>query len=772
MSSDHPLEQIFHPRSIAIVGVPRNLQGRGGGNFLTSLLKHGFQERKPIHLVNPNADEIAGMPVYKTLLDAPDPVDHVISSVPARIAPQLVEEAIEKGVRSIHFYTAGFAESGDDQLASMQREMIARATEAGIRVFGPNCMGLYIPEERISFEGNFPTEPGNVCAISQSGGNAMEIVHGLAERGVRFSKVISFGNGEDVKAAELFDYALSDPDSEYVVSYLESGGGRALFEAVKRCAAVKPTIILKGGLTSAGARAASSHTGSLAGSEQVFEAMCRQAGAIRAESMEELHDLLVAVATNASRVSGPRALMVGGGGGFSVLGADVIARAGTRPASARRRHDRGAARADACGGQQHSQPDRRESLPARRRPHRFLRPTPADSSSCARPRRVAGDRGPGRPRLPRRRRRRGRGDARPPRGAPPPRRPAHHRAADPVAGGKPLAGGRGTTAALGLERSARSRRARARLPARAGDLPLAATRRAHDRAPARVARAARGPARAVLTSNPAGDPRGATPLLVGQSLELWREPLASAVRDRDPQPLIASARRQIEAGAQALDLNTGAGPGVAESLAWAASVLRDAGVSAQLWLDSADESALADALPRAEGELVANAYFLDPARRAGGALVEACVETGAALVISPLGYDRSDDPSPLEALVEAAALAADQMAASGIERWWFDCLAPAATDPLRAQRSILLVRAVREGGAQPLLAVGNAGHGLPAPLRPARREIYAEAATLAGVAALILPVEQPGLVDAVARAASGAASPAVDRIGPMLGLGG
>ena len=326
---EHPLEPIFHPRSIAIAGVPRDNSGRRRSGFIASLMDHGYHEDRPLYPVNPNADTIAGLPAYASVRDIEGPVDHVISSVPASIAPQLVEDSIAKGVRSIHFYTAGFAEIGDPELVRQQREIIGRATAAGIRVFGPNCMGLYAPGERITFQGDFPTEPGNVMVISQSGGNSMDIVHGLARRGVRFSRGVSFGNGEDVDAADLFDYAAADPESEYVVAYLESSArGRATFEALRRCARVKPTIVLKGGMTDAGGRAANSHTGSLAGSREVFEAMCRQSGAVLAESMEELHDLLIGVTTNTRLVRGGRALLLGGGGGFSVLAADAIAKAG------------------------------------------------------------------------------------------------------------------------------------------------------------------------------------------------------------------------------------------------------------------------------------------------------------------------------------------------------------------------------------------------------------------------------------------------------------
>ena len=328
-AAEHPLEPIFHPRSIAVVGVSRDLGMQRGGGFLLGAMELGFHEHKPLYPVNPNTEEIRGLRSYPSMLDTPGPVDHVISSVPASAVEQLVEQSIEKGVRSIHFYTAGFAESGDPELVRYQEQVMGRATAAGIRVFGPNCLGLYVPSERVAFHTGFPKEPGNVMGISQSGGNAMEIVYGLGQRGVRFSKMISFGNGADVAAPELFDYAAADPETEFVVSYLEGAGdGRALFEAVKRCARVKPTIILKGGLTAAGARAANSHTGSLAGSQEVFEAMCRQTGAIRAETMDELLDLLIGVTTGARHVRGPRAMMVGGGGGFSVLAADAMARVG------------------------------------------------------------------------------------------------------------------------------------------------------------------------------------------------------------------------------------------------------------------------------------------------------------------------------------------------------------------------------------------------------------------------------------------------------------
>jgi acyl-CoA synthetase (NDP forming) len=324
----HPLDPVFDPRAVALVGISSSARGRGA-EFLHALLDQRFQERRPLYLVNPRASEIQGLRCYPTLADTPGPVDHVISLIPRDGARGLVEQCIAKGVRSLHFFTAGFSESGEDGMAEAERELAALARAGGVRVLGPNCMGLYVPAARLAFSVGLPREPGDVMGISQSGAHAGDIVQGIGDRGARFSKVVSFGNGSDIAAAELFDYAAADAQTALVVAYLEgTGDGRGLFAALRRCAAVKPTLVLKGGFTAAGARAASSHTGSLAGSAEVFDALCRQAGALRVETMEELHDAAIAVSTSARRVRGGRTVLVGGGGGFSVLSADALARRG------------------------------------------------------------------------------------------------------------------------------------------------------------------------------------------------------------------------------------------------------------------------------------------------------------------------------------------------------------------------------------------------------------------------------------------------------------
>ncbi len=322
--SSHPLDPVFHPRTVALFGVPSKADA-WGAMFHQSLIDSGYDTSR-MFLINPKADRIGDLPCYHTLLDVPEAVDHVISLVPAPVVPQLVDQCVAKGIRSLHLFTAGFSETGDAEMARVEQESVAKLRAAGIRTIGPNCLGLYVPASGMTFSGEFPMEPGNVFLISQSGANASEIIRSLTPRGVRFSKAVSFGNGADLKAHDFFDYAATDPDTDVVISYLEGvSHGRELFAALKRCAAVKPTIILKGGLTGAGARAANSHTGSLAGSREVFEAVCRQTGAIRVDSMDELQDLTVAVATSARTVAGRRVILVGGPGGFAVLSSDAIA---------------------------------------------------------------------------------------------------------------------------------------------------------------------------------------------------------------------------------------------------------------------------------------------------------------------------------------------------------------------------------------------------------------------------------------------------------------
>ena len=321
--NDHPLEFLFHPRSIAVVGASTS-QGPGGG-FIMALQEMGFSGE--LYPVNPKADEIQGLKCYPRLLDVPGDVDYVISSVPTSVVPQLIEDCGAKGVKALHFFTAGFSETGDEERAELERKVLSRVRELGMRAIGPNCMGLYSPESGLSFMPGMPTEPGPVGLVSQSGANAGDFCRTGGARGLRYSKAISYGNGAGLDESDFLEYLAQDSKTKVIAAYIEGVKDGQRFLAALRTAAAKPVVILKGGRTSAGGRATLSHTGSLAGALQVFDAACRQAGAVRVDDIDELVDTVAAFRFVGS-LAGPRVAIVGVGGGHSVLAADDVVAAG------------------------------------------------------------------------------------------------------------------------------------------------------------------------------------------------------------------------------------------------------------------------------------------------------------------------------------------------------------------------------------------------------------------------------------------------------------
>jgi len=317
------LDYMFHPRSVAVVGASTQ---EGPGSFVAATKEMGFKGE--LYPVNPKAEEIQGLKCYPSLTAIPGEVDHVISSIPLRFVEGLMQECVAKGVKVVHFFTAGFSETGDEDATALERRVLAQAKEAGIRVIGPNCMGLYVPAAGMSFMPFLPTEAGPVAMLSQSGANAGEFCRTGAVRGLHYSKVVSYGNGTDVRESELLEYCAEDPDTTVIACYIEGiRDGAHFMRALRKAAAVKPVVVLKGGRTEEGGRATASHTGSLAGSLEVFDAAVRQAGAVRVDRMEELVDQTVAFRF-LPKLRGPRAGIVGGGGGYSVLASDEVGAAG------------------------------------------------------------------------------------------------------------------------------------------------------------------------------------------------------------------------------------------------------------------------------------------------------------------------------------------------------------------------------------------------------------------------------------------------------------
>ena len=294
--------------------------------FVTSIKEMGYEG--DLYPVNPKADEIQGLKCYPGLLDVPGDVDYVISCVPVAVVPGLIEDAHKKHVRAIHFFTAGFSETGDADRADREAQVLARAKELGMRIVGPNCMGLYSPANGLSMMPGLPREPGPIGMVSQSGANAGDACRTGGLRGLRYSKVISYGNAADLDESDFLDYLAQDADTEIITGYIEGlRDGAKFLSALKAASAAKPVIILKGGRTEAGGRATVSHTGSLAGQLKIFDAACRQAGAIRVDSIEELNDCAVAF-RYLPHLAGPGMAIVGVGGGNSVLAADDVAAAG------------------------------------------------------------------------------------------------------------------------------------------------------------------------------------------------------------------------------------------------------------------------------------------------------------------------------------------------------------------------------------------------------------------------------------------------------------
>ena len=327
MKNTENLDFLFHPQTIAIAGVSEKVkQFNAGLKFLEGLMQFGFKGK--IYPMNPTGGEINGMTIYRSVKDIPGKVDFIISAIPAPYTPQLVAEAAEKGVKAIHFFTSGFSEIENAEGKRLQADIMARAKAGGIRIVGPNCLGLYCPGGGLTFNADFEKTSGPVAMISQSGGNAAHCVQEGNSRGVLFSKVISMGNGADLNESDYLEYLADDEETKIITAYIEGvRQGPRFFKALKAAAGTKPTIILKVGTSASGAEAAVSHTTAMAGADGVWDGILKQAGAVRAGSIEEMMDLTLAF-EHMPAPAGNRIAVIGIGGGASVLIADEFANAG------------------------------------------------------------------------------------------------------------------------------------------------------------------------------------------------------------------------------------------------------------------------------------------------------------------------------------------------------------------------------------------------------------------------------------------------------------
>jgi len=316
------LELLFNPSSIALIGASNNVW-KSGGFFLKSLVAHGF--RGQFYPVNPRESEIQGLRAYPSVLDIPGEVDLAIMTIPAPAAEEAMSQCAQKEVKFVVMHTAGFGETGDEG-RELEDRVIEIARRGGVRVVGPNCMGIYSPEAGVNTIIPFielPMEMGDVAFVGQSGWACETFIVSGHDRGLRLSRVISSGNQSDLDAVDYLQYFGTDPRTRVIAAYVEGvKRGRELLQVAGEVSKRKPIIIWKAGKTAAGARAVASHTGSLAGSDLVYDGAFRQAGIIRAQNMEELIDFAVAF-TCPYPPAGNRVGIIVEAGGGAVAAADA-----------------------------------------------------------------------------------------------------------------------------------------------------------------------------------------------------------------------------------------------------------------------------------------------------------------------------------------------------------------------------------------------------------------------------------------------------------------
>ncbi|MGA3085618.1 MAG: CoA-binding protein [Thermodesulfobacteriota bacterium] len=318
------LHHLFYPKNIAVVGASPKadpMMMSQGNNYIKGSIDQNFSGK--IFPVHPKAEAILGFPAYARVRDIPDPVDLVIFTIPAEAALEVMEDCAAKGVKFVHLYTAGFGESERETYAQMEKKLVQMARQNGIRIVGPNCMGIYCPEGGLAFQPFFPTTAGPIGFFSQSGQMAGMFVMKSAAHGLRFSKVVSFGNARDLKAHDFLNYLAQDEKTKIIGSYLEGlDDGIPFVEAAKTITRKKPLVIFKGGLSEGGTRAAMSHTAAIAGSSQIWQALCKQTGIISVFSLDELIFTLSAL-QRLPLPKGKNMVILGGAGGGSVTMTDI-----------------------------------------------------------------------------------------------------------------------------------------------------------------------------------------------------------------------------------------------------------------------------------------------------------------------------------------------------------------------------------------------------------------------------------------------------------------
>lgn len=318
------LGPLFEPRRVAVLGA--SAKGTNGGTlFIRNLLGYGFPGTiVPIH---PSAESIEGIAAVPSLAEAGD-IDYAYVALPSGAVADALAAAGGR-VRFAQVISSGFAETDDG--VELERDLVARMRALGTRVIGPNCLGTHSTRGRVTFVPDAPKEVGGVAVLSQSGGLSVDILRLGEARGVAFHSVTSIGNSADLTAAEMLEHLLDSPDTRVVGLYLESlASGRAVLDVLSRRPDAKPVVLLAGGRTADGSRAATSHTGALSGHHRLWPALARQAGVELVDTLGDFVNLLAAMdlLDGGYPVDNNEVVLFGNGGGASVLAADAMQRVG------------------------------------------------------------------------------------------------------------------------------------------------------------------------------------------------------------------------------------------------------------------------------------------------------------------------------------------------------------------------------------------------------------------------------------------------------------
>jgi acetyltransferase len=319
------LESFFNPKSVAIVGASRQ-KSKVGYEILANLMGAGYKGK--IYPVNPQADTIEGLKCYPDLESIKQVPELVIIIVPAKIVPAIMQQCAKIGVKAVIIITAGFKEVGSEGKA-LEEQVIQTARQAGIRVIGPNCLGVIVPANKLnaSFGGDIPTA-GGIAYLSQSGALLAAILDIANANSIGFSKLVSIGNKADVDELDVIKAVSNDKDTKVIAGYLESiTDGDAFVRQAEQISHIKPILLIKSGGTQAGAKAASSHTGSLTGSETAYESAFERAGIIRCDSIKQQFDYAQAFAEQ-PLPAGPRVAVITNAGGPGIMAADSIEQRG------------------------------------------------------------------------------------------------------------------------------------------------------------------------------------------------------------------------------------------------------------------------------------------------------------------------------------------------------------------------------------------------------------------------------------------------------------